>query len=218
MELSSSQNKIELSWIETGKVRPNPWNPNRMSEKTAAKLASDIKSRGMILPIVVRPVEDGFQIVDGEHRWVVANQLGMKLLPCIVVEMDEQEARIKTLQLNRLRGEDEPELLARLLRELNIEASIEKLSSRLPFDPLEIKQSLELLELRESEESRRKLEQEMKEALRDRIFSMIVSEEEKAQIEAAISVFQSRSGSDLKPGSALSKICEYFLSQESITK
>ena len=214
MEQSSSQNKIDFRYIDVEKIRPNPWNPNRMRPELLAKLASEIRRKGMILPLVTRPVENFFQIIDGEHRWQAAVSIGIQSLPCIVVEMDEAEARLKTLQLNRLRGEDEPELLARLLRELNIEMGIEHLASRLPYDRIEIEQSLELLEIKESAESRQKLEQEMQEMLRDRIFSVIVSEQEKATIEHAIHLAQSSSGQPLRPGSALAKICEKFLKNQ----
>ena len=157
-EHGSSRNEIEFQWIETSRLRPNPWNPNRMSEPNAAKLAAEIKKGGIILPIVVRPNGGDYQIVDGEHRWMMADRLNMEKVPCVVVAMDEQEARMKTLQLNRLRGEDDPEMLARLLRDLNTGLGIDALSTRLPFDELEIEQSLELLELKESDESRKRLE------------------------------------------------------------
>jgi len=210
-EQSSSQNKIDFRYIEVEKIRPNPWNPNRMRPELLAKLTSEIRRKGMILPLVTRPVENFFQIIDGEHRWQAAKQMELKIVPCIVVEMDEAEARLKNLQLNRLRGEDEPELLARLLRELNIEMGIEQLAGRLPFDRIEIEQSLELLEIKESAESRQKLEREMQEMLRDRIFSVIVSEQEKATIEHSIHLAQSSSGQPLRPGSALAKICGAYL-------
>ena len=149
-------------------------------------------------------------MVDGEHRLKIAEQLGFKSIPCIVVEMDEDEAKLKTLQLNRLRGEDEPELLARLLKELNLEMELEELSLRLPFNKVEIEQSLKLIEL-ENEEERKRLEREIEEMSRERIFSVVVSEEEKARIERAIYRVQAGSDSFLKPGSALAGICEEYL-------
>jgi ParB family transcriptional regulator, chromosome partitioning protein len=210
MEQPSSQNKIDFRDIDVEKIRPNPWNPNRMGSELLAKLTSEIRRKRMILPLVTRPVDNFFQIIDGEHRWQAAVSIGMQSLPCIVVEMDEAEARLKTLQLNRLRGEDEPELLARLLRELNIEMGIEQLANRLPYDRIEIEQSLELLEIRESAETRQKLEREMQEMLKDRIFSVIVNGPDKAAIEQAINLAQARSEIPIKPGCALARICEIF--------
>lgn len=208
---SSSRGKIEFKEIGIEELRPNPWNPNRMHPELLAKLAAEIRRKGMILPVVVRKMERGFQIIDGEHRWRAAKQLGLKKLPCIVAEMDESEARLKTLQLNRLRGEDDPELLARLLRELNAEMDVGVLCSRLPFDRVEIEQCLELLAIKESAEERQKLERQTEEMLRDRIFSVVVTGPEKAAIEHAISRAQVSPEKPLRPGSALAEICEKYL-------
>ncbi len=214
---------IEFRWIATGALRPNPWNPNRMSAEVAKKLAAEIKKGGMILPVVVRPIHEQvvagqecpaplqYQIIDGEHRWLAARELGMESVPAVVVELSESEARLKTIQLNRLKGEDDAELLARLLRELNLDLGLEEMLARLPFDRVELEQTMELVDLRESREVREKLDREMAEILKDRVFSVIVSEEEKAVIERAIHFFKSRGDASLRPGSALTKICENFL-------
>jgi len=208
--------KIEFLWVETGRIKPNPWNPNRMSKELFDKLKKEIKRKGMIVPLVVRRIrKSNFQIIDGEHRFKIAKELGFKSLPCIVVEMDEKEAKLKTIQLNRLRGEDEPELLARLLKELNLEMELKELSVLLPFNQVEIEQSLKLIESRvfggEDEEERKRLAREIEEMKRERIFSVVVSEEEKGKIEQAIYLAQMESGIDLKPGSALARICEGYL-------
>lgn len=217
---SGKKKRIEFKWLRTEELKPNPWNPNRMSSEMASKLKAELKRFGMILPIVVRPLREkacgeGFlpwyQIIDGEHRWLIAKELGMSSVPCIVVELNDAEARLKTIQLNRLRGEDEPELLARLLRELEMELGLVELTARLPFTKLEIEQSLELMELQSFEEARKKLAEEMSEMLKERVFSVVVSETEKAIIEYTIHFFNSRAGKSLSPGSVLAKICESFL-------
>ena len=188
------ENRIEFIWVETERIKPNHWNPNRMNKELFAKLKEEIQRKGMLLPLVVKRLRGNeFQVIDGEHRLKIARELGFKSIPCIVVEMDEDEAKLKTIQLNRLRGEDEPELLARLLKELNLEMELEELSLRLPFNKVEIEQSLKLIEL-ENEEERKRLEREIEEMSRERIFSVVVSEEEKARIERAI--YRVQAGSD----------------------
>jgi len=191
---------------------PNHWNPNRLSDELTQKLLNDISEKGFILPIVVRPIDkEKYQIVDGEHRWRIAKNIGLKFIPCIIAEMDEQEARIKTIQLNRLRGEDEPELLAKLLEELSAEIDIEELSGRLPFDPFEIKESLELLEIKESRHFKERLQKEYKELAKKRIFSVVVSEEEKRLLELAIFQHQKSRAEEISAGKALAEICEIYL-------
>jgi len=210
---SLSQNKPEFCWLKCEALMPNPWNPNRMNSEQFKKLKSEIQSRGMILPLVVRPLEGRkkFQIIDGEHRWKIARELKLKSLPCIVVSLDDIQAQIKTLQLNRLRGEDDPLLLARLLRELDFKLEREELYSLLPYDSFEIDELLELLELNENPKDQKELEQEIKKLGTERIFSLVVSEEEKKIIEQAIFFFQNQNEQELSPGSALAQICQVYL-------
>ena len=212
MGYGSDRKRIEFRWIEPEKLVPNQWNPNRLSDELTQKLLNDIREKGFILPIVARPIDkEKYQIVDGEHRWRIAKNIGLKSIPCIIAEMDEQEAKIKTIQLNRLRGEDEPELLAKLLEELSAEIDIEELSGRLPFDPFEIKESLELLEIKESRHFKERLQKEYKELAKKRIFSVVVSEEEKRLLELAIFQHQKSRAEEISAGKALAEICEIYL-------
>jgi len=211
---SLPKNKPEFCWLEPDALVPNPWNPNRMSSDQFKKLKSEIQSRGMILPLVVRPLDSEkkkFQIIDGEHRWKIARELKLKSLPCIVVALDDIQAQLKTIQLNRLRGEDDPLLLARLLRELDLKLEKEELYSLLPYDSFEIDELLKLLELNVNPEEQKKLEQEVKELAKERIFSLVVSEEEKKIIEQAIFLFQNQKEEEISPGSALAQICQAYL-------
>ena len=211
---SLSQNKPEFCWLKCEALMPNPWNPNRMNSEQFKKLKSEIQSRGMILPLVVRPLDSEkkkFQIIDGEHRWKIARELKLKSLPCIVVSLDDIQAQIKTLQLNRLRGEDDPLLLARLLRELDFNLEREELYHQLPYDQFEIDHLLHLIELNENPKDQKELEQEIKKLGTERIFSLVVSEEEKKIIEQAIFFFQNQKEEEISPGSALAQICQAYL-------
>ena len=59
------KDKLEVAHIEVEKLRPNPWNPNRMSDEMFHKLKEYVKREGMVEPIVVRPQADGFEILGG---------------------------------------------------------------------------------------------------------------------------------------------------------
>ncbi len=115
-----------------------------MSKGLAAKLRREIERRGFVAPILVRPRGEAYQVVDGEHRFTIARELGHERVPCVVVEMDHDEARMKTLQMNGLRGTNDPEALAALLAELAESSKPEALARRLPFSALEIDQMIEL--------------------------------------------------------------------------
>jgi ParB family chromosome partitioning protein len=80
--------------IET--LQPNPRNPRRaFAEDELDELAASIRERGIIQPIVVRPVRgggDAFEIIAGERRWRAAQRAGLHDVPVVVLEVSEGEA------------------------------------------------------------------------------------------------------------------------------
>jgi ParB family transcriptional regulator, chromosome partitioning protein len=77
-------------------LRANPRNPRRnFAETELDELATSIKERGIIQPIVVRPVhgaKDSFEIVAGERRWRAAQRAGVHDVPIIPIEVTDDEA------------------------------------------------------------------------------------------------------------------------------
>ncbi len=219
--------------IPTEKLRPNPWNPNRISTENYRKLKNAIAERGMLSPILVRPRENYFEIVDGEHRFKIARSLKIKEIPCFVAELADTEARIKTLQLNGLRGENEPEKLARLIQDLNLEYVLEDLEQVLPLDRYDLQASLDMLELMEQNDQTTRLEDEMEQMLKQVIFSVVVTREQKNLIEHALAQMRkSRASSPVRQspakaeaqaeaestddhkipeGQLIAEICEFYL-------
>ena len=66
-----------LQWVSRGIVKPNDYNPNKVSKQNLELLKQSILSNGWTLPIVVRP---DFTIIDGFHRWTIAGEIFMALL------------------------------------------------------------------------------------------------------------------------------------------
>lgn len=76
--------------IELAKVKPSPTNPRkRFDEAKLADLAESIRSLGCIQPIVVRPIEDGYELVAGERRYRASLLAGQETIPAIVRELDD---------------------------------------------------------------------------------------------------------------------------------
>jgi ParB family chromosome partitioning protein len=124
---------FELLEIEVGKLQPNPWNPNRMSDEMYHKLKQYIKREGLVEPIVVRPHGDGYQILGGFHRWKIAKELGHETVPCAVVELDDRRAKILSINLNEMKGQSVSALLSELVHDLSQELTLEDLESQLPY-------------------------------------------------------------------------------------
>ncbi|MGI8840689.1 MAG: ParB/RepB/Spo0J family partition protein [Caulobacteraceae bacterium] len=76
-------------------IRRNPHQPRRaFAEAELAELAASIEKRGVLQPILVRPLHDTdgeYQIVAGERRWRAAQQAGLRALPALVRDLNDLE-------------------------------------------------------------------------------------------------------------------------------
>ena len=77
-------------------LRPNPRNPRKhFDEDHLQELSDSIRERGLIQPIVVRPVAktpDAYEIIAGERRWRAAQRAGVHDVPIHLIEATDQEA------------------------------------------------------------------------------------------------------------------------------
>lgn len=76
-------------------IRANPKNPRKtFTETELSDLTDSIRERGIIQPIVVRPVKgtDHFEIIAGERRWRAAQRAALHDVPIVVVEVNDSEA------------------------------------------------------------------------------------------------------------------------------
>jgi ParB/RepB/Spo0J family partition protein len=87
----SAAHQLEIDHIPLGDIRPSPSNP-RKTFKGLEALAEDLKLRGILQPLRVRPVDSGYEIVFGERRWRAAGLAKLKAAPCIVEEMSDAAA------------------------------------------------------------------------------------------------------------------------------
>ncbi|SFS19774.1 ParB/RepB/Spo0J family partition protein [Yoonia litorea] len=73
-------------------VRPNPDQPRRyFAEDALQELAASVAEKGIIQPLIVRTVDDGYEIVAGERRWRAAQMSKLHEVPVIVREYDDTE-------------------------------------------------------------------------------------------------------------------------------
>ena len=84
----------ELAQLPVGTLRPGKYQPRtRMDEKSLAELADSIRVRGVIQPIVVRPVGPSqYEILAGERRWRAAKIAGLERVPAVVREVPDEAA------------------------------------------------------------------------------------------------------------------------------
>jgi len=125
--------KLEVVYIPVDRLVPNPWNPNKMSDEMLRKEIDSIKEFGFVDPIHCRALDEVFQIIDGEHRWIGAKAIGMEEIPCIMLDVDDTVAEQLTIVLNDLRGKPDEAKLAALVRDLSTRRSMLDLERVLPY-------------------------------------------------------------------------------------
>ncbi len=106
--------------IRIDEISPNPYQPRkRVDEEKLDELAQSIKHHGIIQPVVLRKIENRFELVVGHRRWLAAQRLEMKSVPAIVVDLTDVEmmelALIENLQREDLDPVEEAEAYKRLL-------------------------------------------------------------------------------------------------------
>lgn len=108
--------------IAIADISPHPDQPRRhFDEDSLAELASSITLRGVLQPIVVRPVGSKFQIVAGERRWRAAQRAQLHQIPAIIREYDDgtvlEIALIENIQREELNAIEEGEAYSRLTKD-----------------------------------------------------------------------------------------------------
>ncbi len=136
MRKTKSENRI--AGIAVERLIPHPDSPNRMSKGNFAKLVRNIERTGRYEPLVVRPKGDGFQIINGYHRWRALQELGYKSVDAVVWDIDDEETDILLATLNRLGGSNVLDKKLTLLRRLNQRAEARDLAKRLPHTARQI--------------------------------------------------------------------------------
>lgn len=112
----------EITELPTVAIAPNPNQPRTViDEKAIAELADSIKKVGVLQPLIVRPNEDGYQIIAGERRWRAARVAGLDRVPVRVMNSTEIEslemALIENLQREDLNPMEEAHGYRRLISE-----------------------------------------------------------------------------------------------------
>jgi len=202
-------NKLNVQELPVDKLQPNPWNPNRMSQEMRHKLKEYIKKEGFVEPIVVRPKDDGYEILGGFHRWSIARELEYQTIPCVVIELDDKRARILSVNLNEMKGQSLPNLLAELVHDLSKEITLEDLETLLPYSINELKDSLELLKIPAGLEAFLDEEMAKQEINKPQILTFVVDDAE--PVEKAIAVSLAKIQTKPTRGRALIDICRMYM-------
>lgn len=111
--------------IESGFTSPdslffNKWNSNAVEAENLEKLKQSIQRHGLFKPVVIREVDEGLEVIGGQHRLIAAKELGIDKVPYINVgQIDDDQAKEISLIDNSRYGQDDMEALAGILNDLD---------------------------------------------------------------------------------------------------
>lgn len=116
----------QAATIDIARLAESPWNTHdKTADDEADSLMQSVQKLGVIQRLVVRPIYNGkdrvtasYEIVDGHRRYWAAKRLGIKALPCDIVELDDAEAQTQTLAANVQRISNDPLLEAELIQRM----------------------------------------------------------------------------------------------------
>ena len=138
---------VKLRLVEPASSQPRL----KFDEDTLTELAESIKKYGVIQPIVVKKVEDHYQIIAGERRWRAAKQAGLKDIPVIIKDYDEQQiaeiALIENLQREDLNPIEEAKAYKQLIDEFSLKQ--DEVADKVSKSRTAITNALRLLKLDE---------------------------------------------------------------------
>jgi len=103
-------------------ISPNHLQPrNYFDDKKLNDLMTSIKEHGVLQPVVVQKVDSGFELIVGERRWRASKKLGLKKIPAVIREVNDEQsleiAIIENIHRQDLNPIEEAEAYARLSNE-----------------------------------------------------------------------------------------------------
>ena len=136
--------------IPVARIRANPWQPRRRLDQEALEsLAASVAEHGVIQPILVTELLDGYQLVAGERRLRAAQLAGLERIPAVVRQLADREqlelALVENLQRADLGPIEEANAYRQLIEEFGL--TQETVAARVGRARSTITNTLRLLEL-----------------------------------------------------------------------
>jgi len=131
---------------------PNRFQPRKeFNDEEHGSLVASIQKNGIIQPVVVRPLEEGYEIIAGERRWRAAKEAGLTEIPILIRNAEDVEVAelslIENIQRSALNALEEAEAYHTLMDFFGL--SQEEISSRVGKDRSTVANTLRLLKLDE---------------------------------------------------------------------
>jgi ParB family chromosome partitioning protein len=140
--------------IELDSIRPNPFQPRTNFRPSGIdELRQSIAQHGVLQPVVVRRIGDGYELISGERRWRASREAGLRVIPAVVRPQVSDGDMLELALVENLQREDlDPIERARGFRAMmdQLELTQERVAERVGLRRSTIANHLRLLELPET--------------------------------------------------------------------
>lgn len=111
-DIVRNASKNDIKEINLDEIRSNPYQPRKtFNEESLNELAASIKEHGVVEPIIIKKSINGYELIAGERRTKAARIAGLKTIPAIIREFNDEQmmeiALIENIQREDLNPIDE---------------------------------------------------------------------------------------------------------------
>ena len=115
------ENKKDVTEINIDEIRSNPYQPRKTFDtETLNELAKSIEEYGVVQPVIVKKSIKGYELIAGERRTKAAKIAGLKVIPAIIKDFDDQQmmeiALIENIQREDLNPMDEAVSISNIIK------------------------------------------------------------------------------------------------------
>ena len=96
-----------VSEVFTDDIVTSPWQPRNIFDKDALEeLVLSVKEHGVLQPLVVRKVNDKYELIAGERRWRAAKMAKIKSIPAYVINVKNSSEMMQVALIENIQRED----------------------------------------------------------------------------------------------------------------
>jgi ParB family chromosome partitioning protein len=131
-------------------IRPNRYQPREhFGEEGLSALADSIREVGVLQPVLVRPADDGYELIAGERRWRAARRAGLQAIPALIRTTDDastlEHALVENVHRADLNALEEAAAYQQLIEDFHL--THEQVAARVGRSRVAITNTLRLLQL-----------------------------------------------------------------------
>ena len=142
--------QVSTTEIPLARIRPNPYQPRQRSDQAEIEsLAESIREHGVLQPILVTELLDGYQLVAGERRFRASQQAGLERIPAVIRQLADRDQLELALVENLQRADLGPMEEAHAYQSLSAEFGMthEEIAQRVGRAKSTITNTIRLLDL-----------------------------------------------------------------------